>query len=149
MIGDANIAISGNLCADPELRFTPSGVAVAKFSVAVSRRVKTPTGEYKDEAPSFYRCTLWRQPAENLAESLHKGDRVTVIGTLAERHWEKDGEKKSGWELTATAVGADLTYATAKVTRNGRREDLPPDDPWGSASRSRPDEAPTDGEPPF
>jgi len=146
---DVPITIVGNLTADPELRFTPAGVAVAALTVAVNPRFyDRDAAEWKDGEPSFYRVTVWRTLGENVAESLHKGDRVLVAGTIAQRIWEKpDGEKRSTFEVTAEAIGPDLTYAQAavkKMTRS-RGGDVAPDDPWANASRTRP----ADDEPPF
>jgi single-strand DNA-binding protein len=160
MQGQTQITVVGNLTGDPELRFTPQGVAVVKFSIAVNPRIfDKASGEWKDGEPSYHRVTAWRGLAESIAESLTKGTRAVVVGNLAERRWEDDkGDKRSGWEITAEACGPDLTYATAKVTRvtKSRNGDVAPDDPWASASARRP-EAVTAGagassfaeEPPF
>ncbi|MBA3489417.1 MAG: single-stranded DNA-binding protein [Longispora sp.] len=143
MQGQTQVTVVGNLTDEPELRSTPSGVAVAKFTVAVNPRIFDKTsGEWKDGEASFHRCTAWRQLAENIAGSLAKGTRVIVTGTLSERRWEKDGEKRSGWEITADSCGPDLTYATATVQRMTKSSNgtVAPDDPWQSASRTRPSE---------
>lgn len=137
------ITIVGNLTEDPELRFTPSGAAVVKFSVAVNRRTfDRQTNEWKDAGTSFYRVTAWNQLAQNCAETLTKGTRVVVFGDHREDHWtdEKTQEKKSGWTVTAQAVGAELTFATAKVARTvtGAVRHTPPDDPWATGSKQRP-----------
>jgi single-strand DNA-binding protein len=136
------ITVVGNLTDNPELRFTPSGVPMARFTVAVNPRVfdKT-TGEWRDGDASFYNCTAWRQLAENTAQSLSKGIRVIVTGTIAQQRWETDqGEKRSTFAVTAEAVGPDLSYATAtirKTARNGN-DTTDTDDPWTTASPNRP-----------
>ncbi len=129
------ITVTGNLTADPELKFTPSGVGVATFSVAVNERIKTQDG-WKDGPTSFVRCHCWRQLADHVAESLSRGDRVIVSGAMRERTYETeprhqgDTGKRTVWEVQAYAVGADLTYATAQVKRV-RRDTVPlPEDPW-------------------
>lgn len=147
------ITIFGNLTDAPELRFTASGAAVAAFTVGVNPRVYDKIkGEWVDGEPSFYRCTAWRQLAENIAESLPKGARVVVAGTIAQRRWEKDGEKHSTFEVTAEVVGAELTYAqvTIKKMARGSRDEIPPDDAWATASRTPvPAGAGASDEPPF
>ena len=112
-----SLTITGNLTADPELRFTPSGAAVASFTVAVSKRVKN-GDKWEDGPSSFYRCTIWRQAAENLTESLTKGDRVIVIGEMRHREYQdKQGETKTVWEVEADEVGPSLKFAVAKSAR--------------------------------
>ncbi|WP_367575295.1 single-stranded DNA-binding protein [Streptomyces griseoaurantiacus] len=133
----------GNLTDDPELRFTPSGAAVVKFSVAVNRqRYDRQTMKWEDAGTDFHRVTAWNYLAQNIAETLQKGMRVLLIGELRQDHWtdEKTQEKRSGWSVTATAVGPELTFATAKVTKSAKREGqaVPPDDPWATASKERP-----------
>jgi single-strand DNA-binding protein len=138
------ITIVGNLTDDPELRFTPSGVAVAKFSVAVNRRTFDRTAnEWKDAGADYHRVTVWRDLAEHAIESLKKGTRVIVVGDMRQRSWEdaQTKEKRQGWEINAEAVGPELTWATATVTRiikSGRQEAGPADDPWATGSTSRP-----------
>src|SRR5690606_34782211 len=111
----------GNLTADPELRFTPSGAAVANFTVASTPRTfDRQSGEYRDGEPLFMRCALWRDPAENVAQSLHRGDRVIVTGRLKQRNFEKDGQKRSVIELDVDEIGPSLRYATASVNKAGR-----------------------------
>ncbi len=137
------VTIVGNLTADPELRFTPNGDAVVKFSVAFNRRVfDKQASEWKDGTTDFHRVTAWRQLAQNIAETLTKGSRVVVQGDLRMRTWtdEKTNEPRSAWEITADAVGAELTWATAKVTKTARSglNQTPPDDPWNTASKQRP-----------
>lgn len=136
------ITIVGNLTDDPELRFTPSGAAVAKFSVAVNRRTfDRQTNEWKEAGTDFHRVSVWRDLAEHTAETLTKGMRVIVVGDLRQRTWtdEKTNEKRSAWEVTADAVGPDLTFATATVTKTTRTSGAAPgDEAWASASRTRP-----------
>ena len=112
------ITIVGNLTADPELRFTPSGAAVANFTVASTpRKFNKQTNEFEDGETLFMRCSIWREAAENLAESLTRGTRVVVTGNLVARSWDKDGEKRTVMEMQAEEVGPSLRYATAKVTK--------------------------------
>lgn len=149
------LTIVGNLTADPELRFTATGAACCALTVAVNPRTyDKAAAEWKDGEPAFHRVTAWRQLAENVAETLRKGDRVIVFGALSQRHWtDTEGQARSAWNLTADAVGPDLTWATAKVSKVGRagRGDAPPDDAWATASTTRPagPAAPLDDEPPF
>lgn len=122
MAGETVVTIVGNLTGDPELRFTPSGAAVANFRVASTPKVyDRQSGEWKDGAPLFMRCAAWREMAENIGESLKRGDRVIVTGRLSTREYEtKEGEKRSVVELHIDEVGPSLRYATAKVTKQGR-----------------------------
>ncbi|QRP46114.1 single-stranded DNA-binding protein [Amycolatopsis sp. FDAARGOS 1241] len=153
MAGDTVITVVGNLTSDPELRFTPSGAAVANFTVASTpRTLDRQTGEWKDGEALFLRCNIWRQAAENVAESLTRGARVVVQGRLKQRSFEtKEGEKRTVVELEVDEIGPSLRYATAKVnkvSRGGGGGDfgggggggnrgggggMPADDPWGSA----------------
>jgi single-strand DNA-binding protein len=114
-----SITITGNITADPEIKFLPSGVAVASFTVADTPRVfNKDTGEWKDGDTLFLRCNLWRDAAENVAESLQKGARVVVSGHLKQRTFDgRDGEKKSMIELEVEEVGPSLKYARAKVDK--------------------------------
>ena len=124
MAGDTTITVIGNLTADPELRFTPSGAAVAKFRIASTPRTfdKT-TNEWKDGESLFLSCNVWRQPAENCAESLLKGMRVIVQGRLQQRSYTtKEGEKRTVFEVEVEEVGPSLRNATAKVTRANRQQ---------------------------
>lgn len=137
------ITVVGNLTDNPELRFTASGAAACRFSVAVNPRTfDKDTQQWKDGDPSYFRCNAWGRLAETIADCLHKGHRVVVAGVLAERHWNdaKTGEKRSGWEVTADAVGAELTFQRVEVTRAARLMDRAPDDAWDTASRERPAE---------
>jgi single-strand DNA-binding protein len=124
MAGDTTITVIGNLTDDPELRFTPSGAAVAKFRVASTPRIMDrTTNEWKDGEPLFLSCTVWRQAAENVAESLQRGARVIVSGRLKQRSYEtREGEKRTVIELEVDEIGPSLRYATAKVTRASRGE---------------------------
>jgi single-strand DNA-binding protein len=122
MAGDTIITIVGNLTADPELRFTPSGAAVANFTVASTpRQFDRQANEWKDGETLFMRCSIWRDAAENVAESLHRGTRVVVTGRLKSRSFEtKEGEKRTVIELEADEIGPSLRYASAKVTKAER-----------------------------
>ena len=154
MAGETVITVVGNLTDDPELRFTASGAAVANFTVASTPRFfDKNSGDWKDGDALFLRCSIWRQAAENVAETLTKGARVIVQGRLKQRSYEtREGEKRTVYELDVDEVGPSLRYATAKVTKvtrsggggfGGSPAATPPaDDPWASAT-------PADDEPPF
>ena len=115
------VTIVGNLTDDPELRYTPNGAAVAKFRVAVNRRYKDQSGEWKDGDTSYFTVNAWRSLAENVAESLTRGANVIVVGRLQQRSWEtQDGEKRTVIEIEADEVGPSLRWATAKVEKQGR-----------------------------
>ncbi len=122
MAGETTITVIGNLTDDPELRFTPSGAAVAKFRIASTpRTLDRATGEWKDGEPLFLACSVWRQAAENVAESLQRGSRVIVSGRLRQRSYEtKEGEKRTVYELEVDEIGPSLRYATAKVQKMSR-----------------------------
>lgn len=119
MAGETVITLVGNLTADPELRFTPSGAAVANFTVASTpRQFDRQTNEWKDGEAMFLNCAVWRQAAENVAESLQKGMRVIVQGRLKSRSYEtREGERRTVFEVDVDEVGPALRYATAKVTK--------------------------------
>ncbi|MEU6840906.1 single-stranded DNA-binding protein [Streptomyces sp. NPDC046716] len=119
MAGETVITVVGNLVDDPELRFTPSGAAVAKFRVASTPRTfDRQTNEWKDGESLFLTCSVWRQAAENVAESLQRGMRVIVQGRLKQRSYEdREGVKRTVYELDVDEVGASLRSATAKVTK--------------------------------
>jgi single-strand DNA-binding protein len=149
--GDTTITMIGNLVDDPELRFTPSGAAVAKFRVASTPRyLDKTTNEWKDGESLFLQCQIWRQAAENVAESLTKGMRVILSGRLKQRSYEtKEGEKRTVFEVEVDEVGPSLRNATAKVTRTQRAggtsggfsapaaaTETFNDDPWAAASTS-------------
>lgn len=144
MAGETIITVVGNLVDDPELRFTPSGQAVAKFRIASTPRTRdAASGEWKDGESLFLTCSVWRQYAENVAESLQRGMRVIVNGRLKQRSYEtKEGEKRTVFELDVEDVGPALRNATAKVTRVNRGAGGPAgggsasaasDDPWAAA----------------
>ena len=118
-----NVTLIGNLVEDPELRFTPSGVAMAKIRLAVNRRWRGQDGTWQEET-SFFGGTLWREQAEQAAESLQKGMRVIVTGSLEQRNWETpEGEKRSVVEVRIDEVGPSLRWATAAVTKTQRSDD--------------------------
>jgi single-strand DNA-binding protein len=155
MAGDTAITVIGNLTDDPELRFTPSGTAVAKFRVASTPRfMDRASGEWKDGDPLFLSCTVWRQAAENVAESLQRGARVLLSGRLRQRSYEtKEGEKRTVMEVEVDEIGPSLRYATAKVQKmrrssaSGGAAETGGEDPWATNAdeqRNRSDE-----EPPF
>jgi single-strand DNA-binding protein len=169
--GDTTITLIGNLTDDPELRFTPSGAAVAKFRVASTPRfMDKQTGEWKDGEALFLTCNVWRQAAEHVAESLQRGTRVIVSGRLRQRSYEtREGEKRTVFELEVDEIGPSLRYATAKVQKMSRssggggfgNSGAPSDDPWASATPAAPSSHPApapavapagggfDDEPPF
>ncbi|NUT21857.1 MAG: single-stranded DNA-binding protein [Hamadaea sp.] len=122
MAGETTITVIGNLTDDPELRFTPSGAAVAKFRIASTpRTLDRASGEWKDGEPLFLACSVWRQVAENVAESLQRGARVIVSGRLRQRSYEtREGEKRTVIELEVDEIGPSLRYATAKVQKMSR-----------------------------
>jgi len=122
MAGETTITVVGNLTDDPELRFTPSGAAVAKFRIASTpRTMDRQSGEWKDGEPLFLACNVWRDAAEHVAESLQRGARVIVQGRLRQRSYEtREGEKRTVYELEVDEIGPSLRYATAKVQRMSR-----------------------------
>jgi len=145
MAGDTVITIIGNLVDDPELRFTPSGAAVAKFRVASTPRyMDRQTNEWKDGDSLFLTCNVWRQAAEHVAESLQRGMRVIVQGRLRQRSYEtKEGEKRTVFEIEVDEVGPSLRNATAKVNKTtrsggggfgGNASGGAAEDPWASAA---------------
>jgi single-strand DNA-binding protein len=172
--GDTILTVVGNLTADPELRFTPSGAAVANFTVASTPRIfDRQSNEWKDGDALFMRCSIWREAAENVAESLTRGSRVIVQGRLKQRSYEtREGEKRTVVELEVDEIGPSLRYATAKVNKasrsggggggfgsgggggsrgggsGGGSEQPKQDDPWGSAPASGSFSG-SDDEPPF
>jgi single-strand DNA-binding protein len=171
--GDTTITVVGNLTADPELRFTPSGAAVANFTVASTPRIyDRQSGEWKDGEALFLRCNIWREAAENVAESLTRGSRVIVTGRLKQRSFEtREGEKRTVVEVEVDEIGPSLRYATAKVNKASRSGGggggfgggggggggggsrsggggATTDDPWGSAPASG-SFGGSDDEPPF
>jgi single-strand DNA-binding protein len=150
MAGDTEIHLVGNLTSAPELRFTPSGAAVANFTIASTPRFfDKKTNEWRDGDALFMRCSIWRQAAENVAETFNSGDRVLVIGKLKQRSFDdtKTGQKRSVIELEVDEIGPSLKWATAKVNRVGRASNDTSggsDDPWSSAPSAQ-----TTEEPPF
>jgi single-strand DNA-binding protein len=122
MAGETTITVVGNLTDDPELRFTPSGAAVAKFRIASTpRTLDRQSNEWKDGEPLFLACNIWRDAAEHVAESLQRGARVIVQGRLRQRSYEtREGEKRTVYELEVDEIGPSLRYATAKVQRMNR-----------------------------
>ncbi|NLA29780.1 MAG: single-stranded DNA-binding protein [Propionibacterium sp.] len=133
MAGETQITLVGNLTADPELRFTPSGAAVANFTVASTPRTfDRQTNEWKDGDSMFLNCSIWRQAAENVAESLSKGMRVIVSGRLRSRSYDdREGNRRTVFEVDVDEIGPSLRYATAKVTRASSGG-------WQSGGQSRP-----------
>jgi single-strand DNA-binding protein len=122
MAGETPITVVGNVVADPELRFTPSGAPVANFRIASTPRTfDRVTNEWKDGDTLFLSVSVWRQQAENVAESISRGDRVIVVGRLGQRQYEKDGERKSSYEVQADDVAPSLLRATAQVAKNGQQ----------------------------
>ena len=140
MAGETPITVVGNLTADPELRFTPSGAAVANFTVASTPRTfDKQSNDWKDGEALFLNCSVWRQAAENAAESLTRGMRVIVSGRLKARSYEtREGEKRTVFEIDVDEVGPSMKYATAKVTKTSRSgggggfTSGSSDDPWAS-----------------
>jgi len=121
-MADNNVSVVGNCTRDPELRFTPSGQAVANFGLAVNRRWQNRQTQEWEEATSFFDVTCWQQLAENVAESVQKGTRIVVTGRLDQRSWEtQDGDKRSKVEIVADEVAPSLKWATAEITKNERR----------------------------
>ncbi|GLZ77588.1 single-stranded DNA-binding protein [Actinorhabdospora filicis] len=146
MAGETVITVVGNLTDDPELRFTPSGAAVAKFRIASTPRTfDREKNAWVDGEPLFLGCSVWRQAAENVAESLTRGSRVIVQGRLKQRTYEtREGEKRTVYELEVEEIGPSLKFASAKVQRmgreggggggGGRSSSAPMDDPWATAT---------------
>ena len=164
MAGETVITVVGNLVDDPELRFTPSGAAVAKFRVASTPRFRdNASGEWKDGDSLFLTCNVWRQAAENVAESLQRGMRVIVTGRLRQRSYEtREGEKRTVYEVEVDDVGPSMRNASAKVTKSNRSggagfgsgsgsgsgggASRPAEDPWAADAGGVTD---TSDEPPF
>ncbi|MFD0557473.1 single-strand binding protein [Stackebrandtia endophytica] len=164
MAGETVITVIGNLTEDPELRYTPSGAAVAKFRVASTPRTfDRASGEWRDGEAMFLSCNAWRNLAENVAETLSRGSRIIVQGRLRQRSYEtREGEKRTVFELEVDEIGPSLRYATAKVQKvsrgagggGGSRSGggAPSDDPWATASPApagRSGGGGFDDEPPF
>lgn len=135
MAGQSTITITGNLGNDPEMRFTPNGSPVVKFSVGVTERYRNTNNEWVDRETVWYDVTAWRDLAEHVAESLIRGSRVTVIGTHRSRKWEdKEGNKRVSWELHAEEIAVSLKYATVQIHRSSRGPVT--EDPWADANGS-------------
>lgn len=139
MAGETVITVIGNMVDDPELRFTPSGAAVAKFRIASTPRIMDKaTNTWKDGDALFLTCSIWRQAAENVAETLTKGARVIVHGRLKQRSYEtNEGEKRTVYELEVEEIGPSLKYATAKITKATRTAGADggsSDDQWATAA---------------
>jgi single-strand DNA-binding protein len=148
MANETTITVVGNLTADPDLRFTPAGAALVKFTVASTpRMLDRNSGEWRDGDPLFLTCTAWRDLAEHIAESLAKGTRVIVTGRLSLSRWETpEGDKRSAYGLDVDDIGPSLKFAEAKVRKMARAKaggdgftpaDVP-DDAWNSAAPARP-----------
>ncbi|HVL63601.1 MAG TPA: single-stranded DNA-binding protein [Actinomycetota bacterium] len=121
MASDNTVTLVGNITDDPELRFTPSGAAVANFTVAVNRRTRNQDGTWEDRLDGFFRCNCWRDMAENVAESLTKGTRVVVVGRLQQRSWEdREGNKRYEIEVQVDEVAPSLRFASATVQKTQR-----------------------------
>ncbi len=145
MASDNTVTLVGNITDDPELRFTPSGAAVANFTVAVNRRVRN-GDRWEDKLDGFFRCNVWADQAENAAESLQKGTRVLVTGRLQTRSWENsEGQKRSVTEVEVDNVGPSLQWATAQITKTSRSESVPSFAGSGAPSGN----GAADEEPPF
>jgi single-strand DNA-binding protein len=141
MANETVVNIVGNLTGDPELRFTPQGVARVRFTIASTPRMfDKASGEYRDGDALFLNCTAWRDLAEHIAESLSRGSRVMASGRLRLSHWDTDeGEKRSAYGLEVDEIGPSLRFATATVVKttrkSGRGQDVrPPDDEWDNAT---------------
>lgn len=170
-IGDTPITIVGNIVEDPTLRFTANGAAVTNFRVASTpRRYDQQAGQFVDGEPLFLTCNVWRQPAENVANSLNKGDRVIVTGRLRQRSYEdRNGERRTVFEIEVEEVGPSLRFATADINKAHRGDNqntnnqagqtfggsgTPTGDPWADTPPANPTNdtwgaAPQDDEPPF
>lgn len=161
MSGLPVVTVIGTLVADPELRFTPAGAGVANFTIASNeRRKNSQTGEWEDGAATFLRCSIWRDAAENLVESVKRGDRVIAVGRLRQREYEKDGQKRTAYELDTDEVGPSTRWAQTTVRKTSRSDNggtpaahgrsgsssAPSQDPWGEVP---PPAGPSDEEPPF
>ena len=170
MAGETTITVVGNLTSDPELRFTPSGSAVANFTIASTPRTfDRQSSEWKDGETLFLRASVWREAAENVAETLTKGTRVVAQGRLKSRTYDtKEGEKRTVMELEVDEIGPSLRYASAKVSRTqrsggggggfggdsggGQQAQQPSQDPWGAPAGGNSSgwgNGPESSEPPF
>ena len=150
MSSAAQISFTGNATSDAELRFTPSGAAVANVTVAVTPREKV-GDTWQDGQAAFYRVAAWRKLGENVAESVKRGSRVTVVGTLKPREYEHNGEKRISLDVTADSVALDLTFDPAAHRRGERIQQQPAGDPWATGQQQNPtwNPAPATDEIPF
>lgn len=146
MFGDPQITISGNICADPVIRFTTSGIAVAQVTIAHTPRRKDAAGQWQDGTPTFLRAEAWRYLAEHIGESLRKGDRVIATGALRTDKWQdkESGEERTAPKLVIEDLGGSLMYANIKISKAQRDNGPAPTDPWSgeTATQSQP---PTNG----
>ena len=148
MASDNTVTLVGNITDDPELRFTPSGAAVANFTVAVNRRFKN-GDRWEDKLDGFFRCSCWREMAENAAESLQKGTRVVVVGRLSQRSWEdQEGNKRSQVEVQVDEVAPSLKWATASIQKSQRSSRGGSQDTGGGGGADWSTPAPVGGQPP-
>ena len=145
MANETTITVIGNLVEDPTLRFAPSGAAVANWTIASTPRIfDKASNEWEDGDTLFLPCSIWRQAAEHVAESLTKGMRVIVQGRLKSRSYEtREGEKRTVFEIDVEEVGPSLTWATARVSRNDRQQQQPrqqqrKSDPWATPGSEAP-----------
>ena len=145
MASENQVTIVGNVTDDPELRFTPSGAAVANFTVAVNKRYRNNDGTWEDKLDGFFKCNCWRDMAENVAESVAKGARVIVVGRLNQRSWETDSGKRYEVEIQVDEIGPSLRWATAKPIKSTKSgpapqasspppAEVPRSSDWGSAA---------------
>lgn len=134
---DNTITLVGNVTEDPELRFTPSGRQVANFTVAVNRRFKNNEGAWDDRLDGFFRCNVWGEMAENVAETLQKGTRVVLTGRLEQRSWDdKEGNKRSAVEVQIDEIGPSLRWAVAQVQKSQKSQARTGGGDWGSQQSS-------------
>lgn len=137
-MSDSDVTVVGNLTSDIEVRFTPNGVAVGNFDIAVNRRTRNANGEWQDGEAMFLRCTVWRDNAENAAETLRRGDRVIVIGELYAQYWEDAGNKRSRNVIDVREIGPSLRFATGTLSKVPPvSKETPKPAPKGSARTSR------------
>ncbi len=125
MAAENTVTIVGNITDDPELRFTPSGAAVANFTVAVNKRYRNNDGNWEDKLDGFFRCSCWRDMAENVAESVQKGARVIVVGRLQQRSWDTEDGKRSTIEIQVDEIGPSLRWSVAKPTKSNKSSPAP------------------------
>ncbi|KRV47548.1 single-stranded DNA-binding protein [Wenjunlia vitaminophila] len=146
-LGETPITVIGNLTSDPELKFTDSGAALAKFTVASTpRSYDKDTGQWKDGTAAFFRCAAWRSLAEHVAESLTKGSRVVVSGRMRQHNWTTpEGENRSMLAIEVDDIGASLRFTTVTIGGKPAASPTPSDDPWANPAPT----APTGAEPPF